>query len=99
MIIINQPYKHTVGIIYKKGIVVNNTHKTSDSKNRYKSRYWVKCKAIYSWQCNCPNNVKHKIILSFGAGLQKVLRNIRISKLFPMIWKVTFLMILIQNVC
>ena len=63
MIIINQPYKHTVGIIYKKGIVVNNTHKTSDSKNRYKSRYCVKCKAVFSWQCNCPNNVKHKNVM------------------------------------
>ena len=43
-------------------IFINNTY-TSDGKNRYKSRYCVKCQAIYSWECNCPNNVKHKNVM------------------------------------
>jgi hypothetical protein len=28
-----------------------------------KSRYCVRCQAIYSWQCNCPNNLKHKNVM------------------------------------
>ncbi len=28
-----------------------------------KSRYCVRCKALYSWQCSCPNNVRHKNIM------------------------------------
>ena len=28
-----------------------------------KSRYCVKCQAIYSWQCKCPNNLKHKNVM------------------------------------
>ena len=42
--------------------ITNNTH-TSDHKDRMKSRYCVRCQAIYSWQCNCPNNVKHKNVM------------------------------------
>lgn len=30
---------------------------------RLKSRYCVRCSAIYSFQCSCPNNVKHKNIM------------------------------------
>ena len=42
--------------------ITNNTH-TSDHKDRMKSRYCVKCQAVLSWQCNCPNNVKHKNVM------------------------------------
>jgi len=28
-----------------------------------KSRYCVKCQAVLSWQCNCPNNVKHRNVM------------------------------------
>lgn len=40
----------------------NNTY-TSDGKARYKSRYCVRCNAIYSWQCKCPNNIKHNNVM------------------------------------
>ena len=40
----------------------NNTY-TTDSSTRMKSRYCVKCQAVFSWQCNCPNNVKHKNVM------------------------------------
>lgn len=30
---------------------------------RHKSRYCVKCNATYSFQCSCPNNVRHKNIM------------------------------------
>lgn len=40
----------------------NNTY-TSDGKNRMKSRYCVRCNAIYSWQCKCPNNEKHNNVM------------------------------------
>ena len=40
----------------------NNTY-TTDSSTRMKSRYCVRCQAILSWQCNCPNNVKHKNVM------------------------------------
>ena len=30
---------------------------------RMKSRYCVKCSAIYSWQCSCPNNVRHRNVM------------------------------------
>ena len=43
-------------------ISINNTY-TSDGKNRYKSRYCVRCQAVYSWQCKCPNNLKHKNVM------------------------------------
>ena len=36
---------------------------TTDNKNRLKSRYCVKCKALHSFQCSCPNNVRHKNIM------------------------------------
>ena len=49
--------KNGMGVIF-----INNTY-TSDGKNRMKSRYCVKCQAVYSWQCNCPNNVKHKNVM------------------------------------
>ncbi len=28
-----------------------------------KSRYCVRCQAVLSWQCNCPNNVKHRNVM------------------------------------
>ena len=28
-----------------------------------KSRYCVRCQALYSWQCSCPNNVRHKNVM------------------------------------
>ena len=31
--------------------------------SRLKSRYCVKCEALYQWQCSCPNNKKHKNIM------------------------------------
>jgi hypothetical protein len=40
-----------------------NTTYTSDGKKRMKSRYCVRCQAIYSWQCKCPNNVKHNNVM------------------------------------
>jgi len=40
----------------------NNTY-TSDSPIKYKSRYCVRCQAVYSFQCSCPNNVRHKNIM------------------------------------
>ena len=40
----------------------NNTY-TTDSSTRMKSRYCVKCQAVLSWQCNCPNNVKHRNVM------------------------------------
>ena len=40
----------------------NNTY-TSDSLIKYKSRYCVRCQAVYSFQCSCPNNVRHKNIM------------------------------------
>ena len=43
-------------------IITNNTN-SSDSSTRYKSRYCVRCQAVYSFQCNCPNNVRHKNIM------------------------------------
>ena len=36
---------------------------TTDSLNKMKSRYCVKCEAVVKWQCNCPNNVRHKNIM------------------------------------
>ena len=42
--------------------ITNNTY-TTDHKDRMKSRYCVKCQAVLSWQCNCPNNVKHKNVM------------------------------------
>ena len=44
-------------------MIITNITRTSDGKNRMKSRYCVKCLAIYAWQCNCPNHVKHKNIM------------------------------------
>ena len=40
----------------------NNTY-TTDHPSRMKSLYCVKCQAVLSWQCNCPNNVKHKNVM------------------------------------
>jgi len=42
--------------------ITNNTY-TTDSRVRYKSRYCVKCQAVLSWQCNCPNNIKHNNVM------------------------------------
>ena len=28
-----------------------------------KSRYCVKCQALYSFQCSCPNHVRHKNVM------------------------------------
>ena len=33
------------------------------SSTRMKSRYCVKCQALYSFQCSCPNHVRHKNIM------------------------------------
>ena len=53
----------TNGMKYRKETtIINNTY-TSDGKNRMKSRYCVRCQAIYSWQCKCPNNLKHKNVM------------------------------------
>jgi len=30
---------------------------------KMKSRYCVKCSAIYSFQCGCPNNVRHRNVM------------------------------------
>ena len=40
----------------------NNTY-TTDSSTRMKSRYCVKCQALYSFQCSCPNHVRHKNVM------------------------------------
>ena len=29
-----------------------------------KSRYCVKCEAVYQWQCKCPNHKKHRNIMN-----------------------------------
>ena len=42
--------------------ITNNTY-TTDHKDRMKSRYCVRCQAVYSWQCECPNNLKHKNVM------------------------------------
>ena len=45
-------------------MTTTNITETTDSKNRLKSRYCVKCQALYSFQCSCPNNVRHKNIMN-----------------------------------
>ena len=45
------------------GMTSTNITYTTDGKNRMKSRYCVKCQAVFAWQCNCPNNVKHKNVM------------------------------------
>ena len=44
-------------------MIITNITKTTDSSTRMKSRYCVKCQAVLSWQCNCPNNVKHRNVM------------------------------------
>ena len=53
----------TNGMKYWKEMTITNNTYTSDGKNRYKSRYCVKCQATYAYQCSCPNNVKHDNIM------------------------------------
>ena len=53
----------TNGMKYWKETTITNITETTDSSTRMKSRYCVKCQAILSWQCNCPNNVKHKNVM------------------------------------
>ena len=36
---------------------------STDGKARHKSRYCVKCNATYSYECSCPNNIRHKNIM------------------------------------
>ena len=51
------------GIKSRRETTITNITVSSDGKNRYKSRYCVRCQAIYSWQCKCPNNLKHKNVM------------------------------------
>ena len=44
-------------------MIITNITKTTDSSTRMKSRYCVKCQALYSFQCFCPNHVRHKNIM------------------------------------
>ena len=53
----------TNGMKSRRETTITNTTYTSDHKDRMKSRYCVKCQAVLSWQCNCPNNVKHKNVM------------------------------------
>ena len=53
----------TNGMKYWKETTITNITETTDSSTRHKSRYCVKCQAVFSWQCNCPNNVKHKNVM------------------------------------
>ena len=51
------------GMKFRRETIITNTTYTSDGKNRYKSRYCVRCQAVYSWQCECQNNLKHKNVM------------------------------------
>ena len=53
----------TNGMKFRRETTITNITETTDGKNRYKSRYCVRCSAIYSWQCKCPNNLKHKNVM------------------------------------
>ena len=44
-------------------MIITNITKTTDSSTRMKSRYCVKCQALYSFQCSCPNHVRHKNVM------------------------------------
>ena len=44
-------------------MTITNITETTDSSTRMKSRYCVKCQALYSFQCSCPNHVRHKNIM------------------------------------
>ena len=53
----------TNGMKFRRETTITNITETTDSSTRMKSRYCVKCQAVLSWQCNCPNNVKHRNVM------------------------------------
>ena len=53
----------TNGMKSRRETTITNITETTDSSTRMKSRYCVKCQAVLSWQCNCPNNVKHRNVM------------------------------------
>ena len=68
-------------------MTITNITETIDSSTIMKSRYCVKCQALYSFQCSCPNHVRHKNVMKYFhkmsmVSVEKSLEEVGLDEVF-----------------
>ena len=68
-------------------MTITNITEMTDSSTRMKSRYCVKCQALYSFECSCPNHVRHKNVMKYFhkvsmVSVEKSLEEVGLDEIF-----------------